>query len=135
MIPISPGNSGTLSGTRTGCATGLFKSCPGSGLMHMHWRVHQFFIFRLIKFFRRYDSTWFWKLPAPLHWSTVFTPGLVILIRVMFVRFQPIEVNNQFLSRSIYISYSLHNIFQCLHNDVWAFPGVMELRRSTSWYG
>ncbi|KAL5493189.1 hypothetical protein EMCRGX_G014328 [Ephydatia muelleri] len=40
----------------------------------------------------------------PLHWSAVFNPGLIILIRVMFVRFQPIEVNNQFLSRSIYIS-------------------------------
>ena len=93
------------------------------------------FIFRLIEFFRRYDSTWFWNLPALLHWSAVFIPGLVILIRVMFVRFQHIEVNNQFLSRSIYISYSVHNIIQCLHNDVWAFPGAMELRRSTSWYG
>ena len=104
--------------------------------MHMHWRVHQFFIFRLIKYFRRYDSTWFWNLYALLHWSAVFTPGLVILIRViMFVQFQPIEVNSQFLSRSIYISYSVHNSIQCLHNDVWAFPGAMELCRSTSWYG
>ena len=101
----------------------------------MHWRVHQFFIFRLIEFFRRYDSTWFWKLPALLR-SAVLTPGLVISIRViMFVRFQPIEVNNQFLSRSIYISYSVHNIIQCLHNDVWTFPGAMECGRSTSWYG